>query len=363
MNAEKYILVGANPRHSNAAHPGGVLTLSIGLIAYARQQGHVVEVINTLRSGFEHFSFARRLGAGINRALELIRKLRNQNFDGVIIFSGAGFSFLERILLSGICRCFRVNDLFVIVDGWFLEVGQGGLWRRYWTGLLLKIPHKLTASGKRWGELFRNLGVNSDRIVEIHYWLPESYSVVGEPKNAVAQGSLRFIFVGWMIREKGIHELLTAIEELRSRHEFSFTFIGGGTLLEYVQEKIRINGWIGNVAALGWISDDELQEALALADVFVLPSYAEGFPISLIEAFARGLPAIATDVGGISGSLQNGVNGYLIPPRQVRPLVEAMERYLKSPEIIAEHSRAAIATVKTAHDARVNCEHFFHALR
>ena len=243
------------------------------------------------------------------------------------------------------------------------EVRKAGFLRRYWIRSLLGIPHKLTASGNRWAELFAELGVKSERIVKVHYWLPESFAIAPEPKIAASGRPLRFIFVGWMISEKGIQELLAAIEELMKRHEFSFTFVGGGTLLEYVQERIRAEGWIGSVSAPGWIPDEEFQQVLSAADVFVLPSYAEGFPMSLIEAFSKGLPAIATDVGGISSSLHDGLNGYLIPPKQVPPLVEAMERYLKNPQIISEQSRAAIQTVKTNHGAKENCELFFQALR
>ena len=85
--------------------------------------------------------------------------------------------------------------------------------------------------------------------------------------------------------------------------------------------------------------------------------------MSLIEAFSKGLPAICTDVGGIADSLRDGVNGYLIPPRQVQPLIDAMERYLRNPQIIAEHSRAALKIVKANHNAEANCELIFEALR
>jgi len=362
MTAERYVLVGADPRKKASANPGGMLTLSTGLIAYAHAQGHTVDVINTLRPGFEELSFFRRLTAGMGRALELLRILRRGRYRGVIIFSGAGWSFFERILLSGIARWLSVKDLFVIVDGWFLEVRNAGFLKRHLIGLLLRIPHRLTASGQRWSELFRGLGVKPERIVGVHYWLPDSFAVAREPKTAVVGGTVRFIFVGWMIAEKGIYELLAAIAELRSRHQFSFTFVGGGTLLEHVRQRIRDAGWVESVSALGWVPEENFQEVLAAADVYVLPSYAEGFPMSLIEAFSKGLPAIATDVGGISDSLRDGLNGYLVPPRQIPPLVEAMERYLRNPEIIGAQSRAAIKTVMVKHNARENCELFFKAL-
>lgn len=359
----KYILVGADPVKSKSAHSGGVLTLSIGLIDYARRHGHAIEVINTLRPGFGDISFGRRLRAGWDRVLELYRALRAGDCDGVVIFSGAGFSFYERITLSAICRWFGVRDLFVIVDGWFLEIGKATFFKRYWTGLLLRIPHKLAASGARWSTLFRELGIEANRVASIHYWLRDAF-VISENRKTVTPGKpLQFIFVGWMIKEKGIHELLAAIEELMKNYQFSLTFVGAGTLLEYVRQKIRDLKWTKNISASGWVSNEDLEQMLSSADVFVLPSYAEGFPLSLIEAFSRGLPAICTDVGGISDSLLNGVNGYLIPPRQVQPLVKAMERYLKNPQIISDHSQAALEIVRANHRAEANCELVFDALR
>lgn len=359
----KYILVGANPIECASLHPGGLLTLSIGLLDYAKRQGYCIEIINTARSGLVYEPIMRRLKFGADRALSLFHKLRAGDCDGVIIFSGAGFSFYERIILSIICKWFGVNDLFVIVDGWFIKVSSANFIKRNWIGLLLRIPNKLAASGSRWSDLFRELGIKSNRVARINYWLSESFLISENPKAVTASRLIGFIFVGWMIREKGVFELLAAIEKLRKVYNFSFTFIGGGPLLEDVRKKIADEGWAEDVSALGWVLDDKLQNILSSADVFVLPSYAEGFPMSLIEAFSKGLPAICSDVGGISDSLQNGVNGYLIPPKQVEPLIVAMERYLKNPQLISEHSRAALKIAKTNHDAKANCTLCFDALK
>ncbi len=359
----KYILVGANPAEDASAHRGGVLTLSKSLITYAERHGHTIEVINTLRSGFDNLSLRLRLKAGWNRVLKLLKSLRATNCSGVIILSGAGLSFYERIILSSICRWFGVKDLFVIVDGWFLDVRKAGCFKRYWLGLLLQIPHKLAACGGQWSDLFREFGVTSSHIVQIHFWLSETFAISDHHKTITLGRPLRFIFVGWMIREKGIYEILAAIEELRKSYKFVFTFVGDGALLNDVRQEIRELGWEGSVSALGWVSDAEFQHILSSADVFVLPSYAEGFPMSLIEAFSKGLPAICSDVGGISDSLRDGVNGYLIPPRQIQPIIEAMKRYLSNPQIIADHSRAALDIVKTNHMAETNCRLFFEALR
>jgi glycosyltransferase involved in cell wall biosynthesis len=98
------------------------------------------------------------------------------------------------------------------------------------------------------------------------------------------------------------------------------------------------------------------------ADVFVLPSYAEGFPNALLEAMARGLPAICTDVGGVSDSLHHEINGFLIPPRNVDALVEAMSCYLRDTSLVERQSSETIKIVAKNHDRVANCKLLFSAL-
>ena len=219
------------------------------------------------------------------------------------------------------------------------------------------------ASGDRWNQLFIELGLKPACITTIHYWLSDTFSTSKNEREYFKNSLLRFVFVGWMIKEKGIHEILSAIKSLRKKHDFYFTFIGGGTLLEEVRKKIRTYGWVERVYAPGWVPDLDFQNILSSSDIFVLPSYAEGFPMSLIEAFTKGLPAICTDVGGISDTLHDGVNGFLIPPGQVGPLADAMEKYLNNPQIIPKHSLAATDMVKNNHNAEYNCELIFEALK
>jgi glycosyltransferase involved in cell wall biosynthesis len=357
----RYILVGADPKMASS-HTGGVVTLSAGLIDYVRGHGHDMEVVNTLRPSFE-LSLWRRLRSGIVRIRQLTAALRRESCDGVIIISGAGFSFVERVALAAVCRVRGVRNLLVIVDGWFLETPKASYPKRALVRWLLKIPDKVTSTGKRWTEFFRDFGVQDERIVPIHYWLPESTVVESRPRSGPRASRLHFVFVGWMIAEKGINELLSAVEELCRDHAFSLTLIGGGRLLDDVRARISASGWGESVSALGWVSDEKLDEVLACADVFVLPSYAEGFPMSLIEAFSRGIPAICTDVGGVSDSLRDGENGFLISPRQVRPLADAMARYIRNPQIISEHSRAALDAVRSNHNAQYNCDLILAALR
>ena len=97
-------------------------------------------------------------------------------------------------------------------------------------------------------------------------------------------------------------------------------------------------------------------------NVFVLPTYFEGFPNALIEAFSVGLPAIATPVGAIPDSLIDGWNGYLVPPRDPVRLADAMGQYVHDRTLVGEHSAKALETVRKKHDFRTNCERLFAAV-
>lgn len=367
---KRYILIGANPRGAlEKQHRGGVLSLSAGLLEYAENNKIGIDIIDTFSDTFENkkipsiIYFIKRIYRAILRLIFLIRLLISNQYYGTIIFSGSGVSFLERILASMICKIFRVPVIFFIVSGRFISDVEKNIITKFLCGLLLKIPDILVASGKKWIDLFDTLKIPSNKVALIHSWVPPSFGFAENPKKYDFSRPVSFIFLGWIIEEKGIFEILSAIEKLISRFQLRFVFVGGGTLLDDLEGRIVKLGWEKFVSIAGWISDDEMKKKLLRsADVFVLPSYAEGFPMSLIEAMSLGLPAICTDVGGISDSLQSGVNGYLIPPRQVEPLIEAMEHYLQDPSLIEKHSEAALQIFSENHSQDENCKLIFQAL-
>lgn len=98
---------------------------------------------------------------------------------------------------------------------------------------------------------------------------------------------------------------------------------------------MRIRG----VCRAAWISDRvrfvgfvvDVDRYYAVADVFVMSSHTEGSPMALMEAMAFGLPVVATAVGGIPDIVQNGINGYLVPPAEPEALRIAIEKVVEEP--------------------------------
>lgn len=355
----RIILVGAGAGKDGAPHPGGQHTASMGLARYADAKGYSLEIIDTTQSNFPVPPVRRRLMRGVRRIALLIRLLRSGCVKGVIVFAASGLSVLERICMCALCRVFRVPDVLFVLSGHFMNKVNASAWTRLWARVLLKIPFRIGAQGTPWVELYKSLGVDERRIILARNWLPPWVTISGAREGTNIVGHVHFIFVGWLVRTKGVNELMEAIEMLKPHYPFRVSIVGGGTLEHSLKTYVEERGWGDDIAVLGWKNADEVQALLERADVFVLPSHAEGFPNALLEAMAKGLPAICSDVGGIRDSLIDGENGFLIPPLRATSLAEAMEKYLKDNGLIQKHSEAALRIVSKHHDWKSNCKEVF----
>ena len=355
---KRFILVGADPAAGNVAHPGGQLTASKGLIRYGRQQGFIIDVIDTTQSSFPVPSLGTRLKKGWMRLVRLSSLLSTDHYDGVIIFSSFGFSFYEKILLAAVCRARGIKAMFFMRSGHFLNSVNEAFLRRYVFSLLLKVPFTIGAQGRPWVDFYRSLGVAENKICVVRNWISDGFPVALQPKERPREKPINFVYVGWLVGAKGIRELLTAAEQLKHKYQFTLTLIGGGTLSEFAIEKSSTS-LAGYLEVLGWQENLQVQQQLAAADVFVLPSLAEGFPNALLEAMAMGLPAICTDVGAVSDSLHNEVNGFLLPTNRPETIARAMEAYLENPELLVSHAEKTLEIFKRQHGWESNCSRLF----
>ena len=349
------VLVGAKPS-GKLEHPGGQLTASIGIIKFVQTHTeYKLQVIDTTQSSFPVPSFFSRLAKGVGRTSDLVQILSKEKVAGVIIFSSSGFSFYERSFLALFCRLFKVKVVFFMRSGHFIESVNRSLVHRYFASALLRIPNVIGAQGENWREFYNRLGVPSDSISIVRNWLPPGFVPIDNPKRFVGQRPVKFVYVGWLVEKKGVIELLRAVSKFTDHTAFSLTLIGGGTLYEYCRGYIDNNNLKATVELLGWCEHEDVAKTLDASDVFILPSRAEGFPNAMLEAMGKGLPVIATDVGGVSDSLINEVNGFLLEQGDEYSIYSAMKRYISDPSLIEQHSRASIDICQRRHSYRDNC--------
>jgi glycosyltransferase involved in cell wall biosynthesis len=355
---KEFILIGADPSGIRDSNPGGQLTASIGLAIFANNNNMQLRIINTLQTSFPVPPFRTRVYKGLLRIVILIKLLVNNKIQGVIIFSSSGVSFLERSIQALICRMSGVGTVLFMRDGFFIKSIQESKAQRLVAKVLLKIPRLIGSQGGQWNNVYSELGVPDDRVVQIPNWMPGNSPVANKPIALNNKEKLRFVFVGWLVKEKGVREILLSIQDLSINFDFDFVFVGGGTLENHVNSYIYKNKF-DNVVCKGWLGPDKVFKELSKSHVLVLPSYAEGFPNVVLEAMSLGLPCICTDVGGISGSIHNDVNGFLVNVKDWRHLNDAMKIYLTKSEKIYQHSKNTLIMVKKNHDWNVNCGKLF----
>lgn len=161
--------------------------------------------------------------------------------------------------------------------------------------------------------------------------------------------SISFLLVARLLGDKGVREYINAARVIRELHpEVVFGLVGAIDLNPNSVSQHELDSWIVEGAILYYGQLSDVRPAISDSSVFVLPSYREGTPRSVLEAMSMGRAIITTDAPGCRETVLNGENGFLVPVRSVNGLVEAMEVLIAKPELVAKmgHCSRAIAEDK-----------------
>lgn len=354
------IIVGADPGSKHLDHPGGQVTAVLGLIGYLARSDIAYHILDTSQSSFPAPTARSRIQRGINRTADLLKHLLSNRPRGVLIFTGEGFSMVERGIQALLCRIFRVPAIMCLRSGYIITDAQRSKTLRYLYRIILSLPAQIVVQGSNWIVQLKELGFDVSNYKVVPNWPAQDRGIAYRARDVPAAKPVRFVFVGWLTERKGINELLSAYDLIADEGLAKLTFAGGGDLLEKVMKWSAKHGHAVDVK--GWVDPDAMSEIYDQHDVLVLPSYAEGFPNVLIESMARAMPAIATPVGGIPDSLEDGMNGWLVPVRDAQKLAAAMRKYIEDRSVLKEHSQNAFQTVKQKHNMNKNCEQLISLL-
>lgn len=148
-------------------------------------------------------------------------------------------------------------------------------------------------------------------------------------------GPVRFLLIARLLGDKGVREYAKAATRLKAEQ-----FAGGFDLvgdLDANPDSVgrgEVERW-NETGSVRWHGPlDDVRPAIAKCHVYVLPSYREGTPRTVLEAMAMGRPIITTDVPGCRETVIEGVNGFLVPPRDSKVLAAAMRRFIDDPSLI-----------------------------
>lgn len=192
------------------------------------------------------------------------------------------------------------------------------------------------------------LGYGNCRGIDLERFSQNAPGVREEAEKLRKVDVFTFVFIGRLVGDKGINELIEAFVKLHEEFPDTRLLLVGGKEQDLDPLKTEtlktINEHTG-IEAVGVQKD--VRPWLLASDVFVLPSYREGFPNVVIEAGAMGKPSIVTDINGSREIIVEGRNGTIVPPRDSEALLHAMRRMVTNPQrtkAMADEARPMIAS-------------------
>jgi len=162
----------------------------------------------------------------------------------------------------------------------------------------------------------------------------------------------RLVCIGRLVEQKGQLLVEAAARLQRTGHEFTLALVGGGPMADELGALVARHGLESRIELPGAVTTERLHEELRNARGLVLPSFAEGLPMVIMEAMALRRPVVSTYVAGIPELVIPGSTGWLVPPSALDPLVEAMAALLETPvEELRAMGEAGFERVRERHCA------------
>ncbi|UCF06631.1 MAG: glycosyltransferase family 4 protein [bacterium] len=290
--------------------------------------------------------------------VRLYRLLRRRRFEIVHAHTPvAGLIGRVAAKLAGVPR------IVYTAHGFYFHEGMHGIVRCFFLALE-RFGARLSdlifvQSREDWKEALRERIATEDKMIHIGNGVdpalfePQRYVEEAEKLRAelgVDYGPV-IGFVGRIVREKGAVEFVRAAASVKATFPGSkFVLVGSPLASDRDGCWVEVNrlrdelGISSDMVLTGYRTD--VPAILTVFDIFVLPSYREGMPRALLEAMAAGLPVVASDIRGCREEVEDGVTGYLVPPRRHEPLARAIERLLSSGDRGQSMGRAGKRRVK-----------------
>jgi len=237
-------------------------------------------------------------------------------------------SFFRKALFAEIARLHRCPYLFHVHGSEFDKFYQnGGRILQWFIRRTLRNAATVIALSNGWKQWFESIEPNA--IVEVVYNPVDIPLAPALP----ADNRPQILFLGRLGQRKGVYDLLQAASLIRSSVADVQVVCAGDGEISLVQEQTKKLSLQDVVSTPGWTTGEAKEALIRSSSVFVLPSYNEGLPVSVIECMAFGLPVVTTRLRGIEDAVEHGVDGFLISAGNVVELSETLIALLKDPTL------------------------------
>jgi glycosyltransferase involved in cell wall biosynthesis len=335
-----------------------------------RQRGGIASVLDVYSKSIPHFNFISTYNKknavynffyfGIAVIKFLGKMIGNRNIEIVHLHTASHGSFLRKSILVIIARIFGKKTVLHIHSGGFKmfydKCGRFKFLIRY----ILNITDELVCLSDEWKAYFDSVTKKPKSIIVNNPVEQPLHINVTKCNNPVA-----ILFLNHIKKDKGLFDLIDFFIENKAwlKNSFKLNIAGAGEL-EKLEQLIDENDLHELIEYKGWVSGREKDDLIQQNDVFILTSYYEGLPMSILESMSFGKAVIATGVGGIPRIVKPKENGWLVKAGNLDDLAVVFKEIKTSPALLESYGKRSLQIVQDYSPEKVNdkLNEIYHSL-
>jgi glycosyltransferase involved in cell wall biosynthesis len=271
--------------------------------------------------------------------------ITTKRVDCCIIFTADGWSFVEKGTMVVIGKMARKAVILAPRSGLVINDVKRSRFMKTVIVTSIRASDYVICQGKNWSNFYQSVsGEPEEKFKVIPNWIAvDKYAPADQDRR---DGKVRILYLSWVEKNKGIFDLVTVAEQLvRVEPNVLFLVAGSGAAIQELRDSIADKGLEKNFELLGWVQGVGKQNLLCSSDIFVLPSYFEGYPNALVEAMASGLPVLATKVGSITEIVKHNRNGMLFNSGDTKMFESMLRQVVSDRDLRRRLGKNARATI------------------
>lgn len=302
-------------------HPdatGGISTVVSNWMEAGIENNINLDYISTIDDVAPGYYFRKILNA--IKAYFIFIKKKRKDIDLVHIHMSHGMSFYRKLIIFMISKIKGIKVIIHLHGSKFVEFYENGSTiQKKLISYLFDHADSVIALSVAWKDFIEKISTNSNI-----YIIYNGASLSKFEHKIDNGGEIYISFMGRLGERKGTYDLLVAFKKLSSEFPQVHLLLGGDGDINKVKQIVEDEKLSSLVHVIGWVSGTEKIDVFSKTDIYVLPSYNEGLPGSILEAMAAGAPIVSTTVGGIPEAVIDGKNGLLIQAGDIDSLHNAL---------------------------------------
>lgn len=258
-------------------------------------------------------------------------------------------SFYRKLIIFLLSKMFNIRVIAHIHGSQFENFMTSTIINRWLSKIMFAKADKVIVLSESWHSLVKKFESKTKAV--------KLFNPIGEMKvcGKKKSGVIRVLFLGRLSKRKGTYDLLRVVKkgkEYFTKENVSFIIAGDGDVVS-VRDFVNRHGLNQLIDVPGWVSGDEKIRQLMSADIYLLPSYNEQMPMSILEAMSCELPIISTFVAGIPEMIEDGKNGILRKPGDKKGLFDALVELIEDEEKRTLMGKKSLKIIKEKFDSDV----------